>query len=954
MTCSSRWSAALTALALSASALLVASPASAQPKDEARRGDVRLTKAPVLVEASEAEYTQEAIDARLEGDVQLKLTIDATGKVTKAEVISEPGAGLGEAARQAALKFVFEPAEINNVPSPVTLGFTITFELPILPSNFTGAVVDKTTGDGIPGATIAIKYAGADYDPPPEAQMTTEDDGKFAFREVPPGTYDVTLNVPAYEGFKTSIELVPGDTSEATYTIEASPETLSGTVRESGTRRTLAGISVQALNKDGEVVREEFTDATGRFGFRGLEDGTYSVRLSAEGYLSTSSDETVKAAELLTVEYYIEAEFYDEFTVRTTAKRKRKEVSRKTISLEEARRIPGTGGDVVRVVQNLPGVARSPFGTGLLVVRGANPQDSAVFLGGDELPLVFHFLGGPAVVNGEMINSIDFYPGNFSARYGRAIGGIIDLNTRSPRLDGFHGFAEVDIIDATAVVEAQITDDLSFALAGRRSYVDLFLNNVIPQDLFDILVSPSYYDYQGWLTYTGLPNHKLELFVYGSQDDLEVIFGEAQGNENFQFTGINQGVGFNRGQFRWEWRPNDSIESKFVAAVGTIGTTLRAGDFVIEGTNFTVNIREDLRVKLSDQITAKVGLDMQTLDGVTEVQVPAFGQTEPDNQTNPAADGFDSEIRLTQLQPAFYGELELSPVEGLLLIPGVRMDHYGTIRHTSISPRFAGRYQLTKEFVAKGGIGLFTQPPTAQQVSPFAGNPDLLPESAIHYALGAEWRPLEFLEFDVTGFYRDTYDLVASSTAFEIDEDTGEATPEFFNNDGLGRSYGLEVLARHYPNNRFFGWISYTLSRSERLDLDTNEYVVFGFDQTHILTTVAGYNFPYNIDVSLRFQYVTGTPFTPIIGGAFDVEDDNYEQISGEPNSRRNPAFNQLDLRIDKRWVYDTWMFGIFLDVQNVYNAANQEAIQYNFDFSESQPVSGLPILPSLGINAKW
>ncbi len=626
---SPRCSAALAALALSASALLISAPAFAQPAGDPSRGDIRLTKAPVLIEATEAEYTQEAIDARLEGDVQLKLTIDATGKVSAAEVVSEPGAGLGESARQAALKFVFEPAEINNAPSPVTLTFTITFELPILPSNFSGSVVDKTTGKGVAGATIGIRYSGSDYDPPPEAQMVTGDDGVFTFSEIPPGPYDVTLNVDAYQGYKTSIDLVPGDTSEATYTVEAAPENLSGTVRESGTRRTLAGISVQALNPAGEIVREEFTDGKGRFGFRGLDDGVYTIRLNAEGYLSTSSDETVKGGELLAVEYYVEAEFYDEFTVRTTAKRKRREVSRKTISLEEARRIPGTGGDVVRVVQNLPGVARAPFGTGQLIVRGSNPADSAVFLGGDELPLVFHFLGGPSVVNGEMIKSIDFYPGNFSARYGRAIGGIIDLNTRSPRLDGFHGFAEVDIIDATAVVEAQITDDLSFALAGRRSYVDLFLNNVIPQDLFDVLISPSYYDYQGWLTYTGIPDHKLELFVYGSRDDLEVIFGEAQGNEAFQFTSVNQSIGFNRGQLRWEWRPNDSIESKFVAAVGTINTGIRVGDFIIDGTNLTVNIREDLRVKLSDNVTAKLGLDMQTLDGVTKVEIPAFGDSEP-------------------------------------------------------------------------------------------------------------------------------------------------------------------------------------------------------------------------------------------------------------------------------------------------------------------------------------
>lgn len=89
-------------------------------------------------------------------------------------------------------------------------------------------------------------------------------------------------------------------------------------------------------------------------------------------------------------------------------------------------------------------------------MRGSNPQDSTMFLEGDELPIVYHFLAGPAVVNSEMIQSIDFYPGNFSSRYGRAIGGVINLDTRSPRNNQVHGFAEIDVQNASALVEVPL------------------------------------------------------------------------------------------------------------------------------------------------------------------------------------------------------------------------------------------------------------------------------------------------------------------------------------------------------------------------------------------------------------------------------------------------------------------------------------------------------------------
>lgn len=136
--------------------------------------------------------------------------------------------------------------------------------------------------------------------------------------------------------------------------------------------------------------------------------------------------------------------------------------------------------------------------------------------------------------------------------------------------------------------------------------------------------------------------------------------------------------------------------------------------------------------------------------------------------------------------------------------------------------------------------------------------------------------------------------------------------------------------------------------------MDTKEWEVFDFDQTHILTAVAGYNLPWNIDISAKFQYVTGNPYTPIVGAAYNVDEDDYEPIQGARNSGRNPAFNRLDLRIDKRWVFNAWMLGIYLDIQNVYNATNQEGIQYNYDYTQTQPVSGIPFLPTLGVNAKF
>jgi outer membrane receptor protein involved in Fe transport len=73
------------------------------------------------------------------------------------------------------------------------------------------------------------------------------------------------------------------------------------------------------------------------------------------------------------------------------------------------------------------------------------------------VPIIYHFGGLSSVVPTEMLEKIDFYPGNFSSEYGRAMGGIVDVGLRSPREDGkYHGVAQLDLIDGRLVVEGPI------------------------------------------------------------------------------------------------------------------------------------------------------------------------------------------------------------------------------------------------------------------------------------------------------------------------------------------------------------------------------------------------------------------------------------------------------------------------------------------------------------------
>src|SRR5262249_18520926 len=137
-------------------------------------------------------------------------------------------------------------------------------------------------------------------------------------------------------------------------------------------------------------------------------------QVRAYGYVPFEAEEELNPWERLTVRYFL-AKRPGRFETVVTGKRDRTEVARQSLDVEEIQRVPGTFGDALKVIQNLPGVARAPFGAGALIVRGQSPRDSKTFLDGIEIPFLFHFGGLISVYPSDMLKRIDFYPGGFSA-----------------------------------------------------------------------------------------------------------------------------------------------------------------------------------------------------------------------------------------------------------------------------------------------------------------------------------------------------------------------------------------------------------------------------------------------------------------------------------------------------------------------------------------------------------
>jgi hypothetical protein len=374
-------------------------------------------------------------------------------------------------------------------------------------------------------------------------------------------------------------------------------------------------------------------------------------------------------------------------------------------------------------------------------------------------------------------------------------------------------------------------------------------------------------------------------------------------------------------------------------------------NIAMEGSQYPLTLRSDLRTRLADSVTAIVGIDTvwSTLDAtVNSTPVAEDGQaTGPlfGRQRNLQT------VSTSLLQPAGYAMLELSPVKALKLLPSVRADYSSDIKDWTMSPRFAARYDVASGYprtTLKGGVGLYHQPPQVyESLRPF-GTPNLTNNRALHTSLGFEQELSRQVEVSMEGFYKRLDDLVDQRA-----DATHSQSGVGYTNSGAGRIYGGELLLRYKPDAKFFGWVAYTISRSERRADSSEQFRSFDYDQTHILTALGSYRLGRGWEVGARFRYVTGTPYTPVASAIYDADAGAYAPLNATPFSGRDAPFHSLDVRVDKTWTFAHWKLGAYLDVQNAYNRSNADGRSYNYNYARAGAVSGLPLLPVLGLRGE-
>lgn len=677
--------------------------------------------------------------------------------------------------------------------------------------------------------------------------------------------------------------------------------------------------------------------------------------------------------------------------VVVTGKRDKSKLSRYNVRLDEIKRVPGTFGEALRGLESLPGITAPAFGSGEIVVRGANENANTYLV--DELPIgyAFHLFPINSTLHNDLIKSIDIYTGAYPANFGDATGGVIAIETID-KVEKFGGHATISLFSANALFKAPVFDNSGYWIAtGRASYLDKTLAPYIP----DGIRPPQYFDSQFKMEVRPAAGHTIYFYVLWAKDSFGAEVKStpewdptAEPDPIFIGARIALDRGFHTEGVRYIWQPSSSFQNRLTSYYHT-------NIFYIDGSLGVLDAKvqvQDGWVALKDEFSWELMRDHVFFDGGVELRQFQYRQNGTTirliDPNDPNPDFYDrvnphfQNVPVHDSNKAAYDTGFLMWTlkgAGFEFKPGVRADYFGLTKQTVVDPRGTLSYSAPTQTVFTAGAGVYHKTPEANEYSPSSGNPDLKMERAEHYGVGVEQTVRQWT-FKVEGYKHFFTDIVVSDpyivTPVRKNQDPYKqySEPYLYNdrlgysNDGTGYSDGYEIFIKKNKKEAdfgWYGWLSYTWSRTFRnshqhkITDDEKKTVMSAderrlvnqydntkdrpadFDRRHIINIIFGYKFNREWQLGLKWKYMTSQPYTPITGDDGAKQNNNGRPIfdpkySDETNSGRLKPYHRLDLRIDRFINYD-WGFGnVFIEVLNVYLRDNPTSLEWN----RSEPYS--------------
>lgn len=665
------------------------------------------------------------------------------------------------------------------------------------------------------------------------------------------------------------------------------------------------------------------------------------------------------------------------------------EVRSGTINLpvDQITEIPVVFGevDILKTIQLLPGVTTGNEGSSGFFVRGGGPDQNLILLDEAVVYNASHLLGFFSVFNADAIKHVDLIKGTMPAQYGGRLSSVLDIQMRDGNLKNHQVRGGIGLISSRLTAEGPLAENkASYLVSARRTYLDLFIKPVLNGTDFEGN-NYFFYDVNAKLNYKLSDKDRIFISGYFGRDDFE--YRPPDSDYNLQIPWGNK-----TGSIRW----NHVFGSKLF-----MNATLVASDY-----DFRFNSREgDFQAMLYSgirDINPKVHFTYQA----SPKHKLNWGYDLIFHSFRPAnAGGMDGDVELdpnnvsrqNARESAIYFEDNWDINDRLSVQIGMRFSHFNFVgpferfirndsgniadtlvfnngesiqRYSGLEPRLAARYLIDENRSIKLGImrnnqyvHLATVGSATLPTDIWIPSSDVIaPQIGWQYSLGY-FQNFQDNMFEASAevYYRSLQNVVEYAEGVDLYQ-TIQDNPDNLMVSGDGEAYGLELFFTK-TKGKLTGWLSYTLSKSDRFFEEINGGVPFPstFDRRHDLSVTASYRLSEKWSLNSVFVLTSGKTFTPP-KSRFLVNNSVYTEW-GPRNSTRLPAFHRLD--IGATWVQkktdryeSSWTFSIY----NVYNRQNVffvffesegEVDNGTFKLTPRQ-VSLFPILPSVTWNFKF
>ena len=714
--------------------------------------------------------------------------------------------------------------------------------------------------------------------------------------------------------------------------LKAQTSIISGFVSDSSSGESLIGANV-FLRETGQGMA---TDVNGYYIVQDIVPGNYTLMVSYIGFdmykqKTRLSDDESKKVNINLVEQVVQLTEI-EVTAEKLQRRNNIQPSKISLSPRMMKAAPALAEpDLFRTIQALPGVlTTSEFSTGL-VIRGGNTDQNLIMLDGITVYNPSH-LGGVFsnfIVDG--IKEAELIKGAYNAEYGGRLSAVLNVISREGNKNEFKGKVNLSLLSAQTTLEGPFYKG-AWVLSGRRTYFDLVLPKVLPDNINENIPPYYFYDIQSHVFSDITSKDRISLSYYSGIDDL--LF------DTFGLDG--------------QWGNNTvSAHYRRVFSERLVGNILIANsrfftEFGLGGDNGLVSYNEiddktlsaDFSWFKSSNSTLKFGAQLKKL---------GF------EYTNKFQDSTQFQIKTDPLEFAQYIKLKYKPNDLFIIEPGLRLNLYD-VYPDSLFPdlRLGLKYIITDNRYLNFSVGNYHQ-----FISTFQDdfNPSILdnwiaadtsvsPGKSMQVVLGYEEYIKNMYKIQVEGYYKDlknllTYEEKRSTTDAQVSDESlaNIVTP------ADGYAYGLELFGQKM-SGKLSGWVAYTYSVSRKIMnsiyADGEQEYYTNWDRTHAFSVLGNYQFNKKWETNWRFALQSGQAYTPIMGYYVqkfpESPEELFRTIPGTRNSGRYEPYSRLDIGAVYHAKIGKTNVDFFFQIINTLNRSNT----FRKIYSLGSPYNGL------------